>query len=206
MTEFKNVHVYNLKESVIACRNAMRLTQPELNDEQFEEEFNKSLDRAIKLAKLGGSTGHTSFRKGILVSFDMKYPLYISKQMQRYHWFEYVASNSTMHKLLQMDMDKSFNKYVLPQSKEIMKDLIRNYNSIPETSPELKYEAFMKVVSNCPQGLELFVHITTNYEQLATMYKQRKHHKLKEDWGAFCEMVESLPYADELIICTEPPI
>jgi hypothetical protein len=42
---------------------------------------------------------------------------------------------------------------------------------------------------------------STNYEQLATIYKQRKHHKLKEDWGAFCKFIEELPYAKELIIC-----
>lgn len=198
MLEIKNINIYNLEQSVISCRNAMRLNMVE---EQTNEEFTKSLDRAIKLAKLGGSTGHTSFRKGILVSFDMVYPLYITKQMQRYHWFEYVASSSTMHKLLKMDMDKCFNKYVTDLSKQQMKDLIAEYNSLPEDAVEAKYEAFMKCVSNCPEGLELFCHITTNYEQLATMYKQRKHHKLKEDWGEFCKFVENLPYAKELIIC-----
>lgn len=32
-------------------------------------------------------------------------------------------------------------------------------------------------------------------------YKQKKNHKLKEDWGEFCAWIESLPYAKELIIC-----
>ena len=32
------------------------------------------------------------------------------------------------------------------------------------------------------------------------MYWQRNHHKLKEDWGAFRKFVESLPYANELIL------
>ena len=45
MLEIKNIKVYDLKESVIACRNAMRLNLPEYN----EEEFQKSLERAKKL-------------------------------------------------------------------------------------------------------------------------------------------------------------
>ena len=49
-------------------------------------------------------------------------------------------------------------------------------------------------------GCELFVRVSTNYEQLATIYRQRRNHKLKEDWGAFIEFIKQLPYADELII------
>ena len=35
---------------------------------------------------------------------------------------------------------------------------------------------------------------------LKSLYKQRKNHTLKEDWGAFCGWIETLPYAKELII------
>lgn len=41
--------------------------------------------------------------------------------------------------------------------------------------------------------------VTMNYENLRNMYHQRKGHKLIE-WHSFCEWVESLPYAKELII------
>ena len=45
MTTISNIKVYDLEESVIAARNAMRLTTPEYT----EEEFSKSLERAVKL-------------------------------------------------------------------------------------------------------------------------------------------------------------
>lgn len=35
---------------------------------------------------------------------------------------------------------------------------------------------------------------------LKSMYKQRKNHKLKEDYGALIAFIESLPYAQQLII------
>lgn len=189
MLEFTNVQVYNLKESVIACRYAMKTEMPEMT----EEEFQAALPRARALVKAGGGSGHTSFRKGILVSFDMKYTQYITKQFQRYHWFEYVTSSSLMHKITKMNFDECCNKYVTSESKTQMKALILAHRKNPT------YENFMKVISNCPMGVELFVRVTTSYEQLATIAFQRKNHKLKEDYGAFMDMVKSLPYS-ELII------
>lgn len=193
MVEITNVKVYDLKESVIASRNAMRLVPPEYTDEEFE----KALPRAMKLAKYGGGSGHSNFRKGIRVSFDIKYPNYISPELQRYGFVDIVTSQSKMHKLVQMDMDTCFNEYVCDEAKNFMKKLIKQYNEVP------CYENFMQVLSNCPLGIELFMRCSTNYEQLATIYRQRKNHRLIEDWGAFCEFIKSLPYSEELIICSE---
>ena len=199
MLEISNIRVCDLKESVIACRNAMRTTPAEYT----EEEFQKSLPRAIALAKCGGGSGHTTFRCGIRVSFDIKYPNYISPELQRYHFIDIVTSSSKMHRLTKMDMDACFNKYVTPKSKAQMKELIKEYNEAKDSkaSKEVVYRAFMRVISNCPQGIELFMRCTTNYEQLATIYRQRKNHVLREDWQSFCAFIESLPYSHELIIC-----
>lgn len=193
MLRIENWKVYDLKESVIACRNAIRLEIPKYTEEEFQE----SLKRAIKLANLGGGSGHSNFRKGIRVSFDIVYPNYISPQLQRYGFLDVVCSNSKIHRLIMMDMNTCFNKYVCDAARRLTQRMIDEYSQNPS------YENFMRVLSNCPQGIELFMRCSTNYEQLATIYKQRKHHKLKEDWGAFCTWIESLPYAKELIICEQ---
>lgn len=218
MLEFYNVRVYDLKESVIASRNAMRLEIPEYTDDEFEE----SLKRAVKLAKAGGGTGHSNFRTGIRVSFDMKYTQYITKQFQRYHWFDYVTSSSLMHRITKMDFDKCCTKYVSQETVDKMNGLINEYNIFAskegndwsydfklrngevieaKTKSDCLYHQFMRIINECPMGAELFVRVSTNYEQLATIYKQRKNHKLKEDWGNFVKFVESLPYSHEFIIC-----
>ena len=216
MLEISNVKVYDLEESVISCRNAMRLTQPEYTKEEFE----KSLPRAIALAKCGGGSGHSNFRKGIRVSFDIKYPNYISPELQRYGFIDIVSSSSKMHRLMEMNLDFACNKYVPQVFIDEMRRLVDRYKSIKDcadyypiefalrndtkllarTKQEALYYAFMQCISACPQGIELFMRCSTNYEQLATIYRQRKHHKLKEDWGAFCTMIEQLPLADELIL------
>lgn len=226
MLEISNVNVYDLKECVISSGNAMRLYPVEYTD----EEFAKGLERCKKLVKHGGGSGHTNFRTGIRVSFDMKYTQYITKQFQRYHFFDYVNSSSLMHRITKMDFNKCCNKYVSMPSKAFMKELVETYNLICNnrenkevyddlvksyavmldyyfgeklkeniTPDELLYDCYMRIISNCPMGTELFVRVSTNYEQLATIYRQRKNHKLKEDWGAFMDFIDSLPYSDELI-------
>ena len=190
MLQIDNWKVYDLKESVIACRNAMRITPAQITD----EEFNASMPRAIILANSPSGSGHQTFLSGIRVSFDIKYPNYISPELQRYHWIDIVSSSSKMHRLSSMDMDTCFNKYVTDESKEQMKRLVKKFN---ETK---SYEDFMVMLSNCPQGLELFMRVSTNYLQLRTLYRQRKTHKLKEDYGVVCEFIEKLPYANEFII------
>ena len=218
MLEISNTRVYDLKECVIASRNAMRLTPPEYTD----EEFKKSLPRAMQLAKCGGGSGHSNFRKGIRVSFDVKYPNYISPEMQRYGFLDIVTSSSKMHKLIQMDLDIACTKYVSKNTINELRRHVDRYNIIKgieedvfvsadfvlrdgtkivaNTKSDALYYAFMMCISNCPLGLELFMRCSTNYEQLATIYKQRRHHKLREDWGAFCTWIENLPYANELIL------
>lgn len=190
MLQISNWSVYDLRESVIACRNAMRINPAPITD----EEFNASMPRAITLANSPSGSGHSTFLSGIRVSFDIKYPNYISPELQRYHWIDIVSSSSKMHRLSSMDMDSCFNKYVTDESKEQMKRLVKKYN---ETK---SYEDFMVMLSNCPQGIELFMRVSTNYLQLRTLYRQRKTHKLKEDYGELCAFIENLPYAKEFII------
>ena len=219
MLEFSNVKVYDLRESIISCRNAMRLEAPDYNS---EEEFNKGLDRAKKLVNASKNDNnvkcHDNFLTGIRVSFDMKYTQYISKQFQRYHWFDYVSSSSLMHRITKMDFSKCCNKYVSQTSIDEVTKWVNVYNNILNNHIEeyvfdtgkekfhtyaykdTIYTAFMLVISNCPMGTELFVRVSTNYKQLQTIYYQRKHHKLHEDYNAFIDMVKSLPYAKELIL------
>ena len=97
--------------------------------------------RAHKLAKNMPGTGHNNFLKGIIVQFDIKYPEYLSPQMQRYHWFEIVSSMSKMHRLTKMDIGSSVNKYVDPTIIEILRQYVNNYNQDP------CYENFMKVLT-----------------------------------------------------------
>ena len=212
MLEIQNVKVYDLRESVIASGNAMRLEPVKCSD----NEFIKGLKRMARLAHASKSTDvhcHDNALCGIRVSFDIKYPQYWSMEFQRYHFADIVTSSSKMHRLLKMDITKACNEYVTPETINNLKQYIFEYNSIKDfyegkTVPDVNkaqdeiYDAWMKVLSNTPLGLELFMRVSTNYKQLQTIYYQRKNHKLKE-WHTFCKMIEELPYFKQLILGEE---
>ena len=200
MLEISNVKVYDLRESIIASGNAMRIEPVPYSDEEFE----KGLKRMKRLVHSSLSTNvhcHDNALTGIRVSFDVKYPQYWSLEFQRYHFADIVTSSSKMHRLCKMNIANARNKYVSDETIEQMEKLVDRYNYAVEKGAEedVIYENFMKMISNCPMGLELFERVSTNYKQLQTIYYQRKDHKLKEDWGAFCKMIEELPYFEELI-------
>ena len=228
MTEIKDVKVYDLEECIIASGYAMRLDKYNYPDEKTNN-LNKHINRCKKLVKASLNTDvhcHDNFLTGIRVSFDIKYPQYLSPEMQRYHFFDIVTSMSKMHKLLKLDIKKSCNKYVNQSAIDNILHLIDNYNSILNdpvehtadyysnavfkgfngeiykinSKEDALYVAWMQIVSNCPLGLELWMRVSTNYKQLQTIYYQRRHHKLKEDWNAIINMIEKLPYFDIFIL------
>ena len=231
MTEIKDVKVYELEECVIASGYAMK-TEP-INYEEENGKLNH-YKRCIKLVQASKNSNihcHDNFLTGIRVSFDIKYPQYLSPEMQRYHFFDIVTSMSKMHRLLKLDIKKSCNKYVNQTTIDNVMKLIENYNAILNDSIEHSaeyysdlvfigingetykinskedalYVAWMQVIANCPLGLELWMRVSTNYKQLQTIYYQRRHHKLKEDWGAVIKMIEELPCFDIFILGESEP-
>ena len=212
MLKVFNERVYGLEESIIAGGYPMRadeITEWEAEDLILSEQ---DIKRAAKLGTVPTGTGHDNFLKGIIVQFDVRYPNYWTPQFQRYSFHDIVSSNSKMHRLTKMDIKECCNKYVDERIIAILNEKVEKYNEITVSKEEMiekegaeaykqaQYESFMDVVSNCPLGFEQTMRVTSNYLQLKTIYLQRKHHKLKEDWGNFCTWCESLPHFKEFCL------
>lgn len=58
-------------------------------------------------------------------------------------------------------------------------------------------EKYLEILYNIPMGFELTAGMTTNYQQLKTIYQQRRHHRLP-DWQMICDWIETLPRFMEL--------
>ena len=217
MTAIKDVKVYDLKECIVASGYAMRTEPYNYLEESCDDNLDHHIERCkrlVKASKNGDIHCHDNFLTGIRVSFDIKYPQYLSPEMQRYHFYDIVTSMSKMHRLLKMDIDKSCNMYVTQETKDNLKEYIKQYNDVMDFNEhtldtkearEAAYRAWMRVVSNCPLGLELWMRVSTNYKQLQTIYYQRRHHKLVEDWSAVIKMIEGLPYFESLILGEPEP-
>lgn len=202
--EFKieNTEVYGLNKSVIASGNAMRV---EMEDNTKEVDQNS---KAFKRASLLGTTktgeGHDNFLNGIIVQFDLYAPLYMWKQLQRYHFLDFISSQSTMHKLTKFNIKECCTSDVDKTILERYQYMLDFYNNAKdefgiEFSSEEREKRWRALVASLPCGFVLGATMTTNYRQLKTIYLQRKHHKLKE-WHDFCRWCESLPYFKEFCL------
>ena len=193
--EFKieNTEVYGIKKSVIASGNAMRTTMDD-NTMYFDEnnkEHIKHFKRACKLGTTNTGEGHDNFLNGIVVQFDNYAPLYMWKQIQRYHFMDFISSQSTMHKLTNFNIKEQCVK-------EVDEKILERYQKLLDRYNKGHIELWRTLVASLPSGFVLGATMTTNYRQLKTIYHQRKNHKLKE-WRVFCEWCESLPHFKELI-------
>lgn len=191
--KIENVKIYDLEESIIASGYPMR-TSVEMR--QMDE---KDLKRAEKLsiASVNDNGAHGQFLTGIRVAFDLTFSNKAWVEAERYRFLEFVSSQSTMHRITKFDLDKQYNEYVDPRVINIMKEKVKEYNSM-EDSPE-KVKKYLEILYTNPAGFELTARLTTNYRCLKNIYMQRKNHRLPE-WREFCSWIESLPYAKELIL------
>lgn len=184
--KISNYQVYGLERAVKASGNPMRV---KIDTSSPNE---KDFQRAERLGATKNGLGHDNFLKGILVQLDVSAPLYWWKEAQRYHWFDFISSQSTMHCLLKFDLKEQVVEEVDSYILERFQELIADYQRIPDTQIEEKKNAWRILVASLPCGFCLSATMTTNYQQLKTMYIQRRHHKLKE-WHVFCDWCEELP-------------
>lgn len=184
--QINNTSVYGIDKAIKASGNPMRT---EIDNGEVSE---KDIARAIKLGATRNGEGHDNFLKGFLVQMDLTAPLYFWKQAQRYHWFDFVSSQSTMHCLLKFDVSSQCVSDTNKEVISIIQILVEKYKSIPDTDPN-KITKWRELVASLPCGFCLSATMTTNYQQLKTMYLQRRYHKLKE-WQVFCTWCESLPH------------
>ena len=188
--KIENTQVYGYERAIKASGNPMR-TVIETSD--IDE---KDIARAVRLGTTKQGAGHDNFLKGILVQLDVTAPLYWWKQAQRYHWFDFISSQSTMHCLLKFDIRTQCVDETDDRVIKVLEELVAEYNALPEFD-ESKKAKWRTLVATLPCGFCLGATMTTNYQQLKTMYYQRRTHKL-EEWKIFCAWCESLPGFTEL--------
>lgn len=179
MIKIENAKIYGINESVKASKYPMSIDVSVCNE---------NITDTVK--KLGGceiGSGHDQFLTGIIVQFDLTFTVKAWTEAERYHFFDFVSSQSTMHRITKFDLDKAYIDYVDPRIIQIMKEKVADYNREPTS------EKYLEILYSNPCGFKLTARMTTNYRQLKTIYNQRKNHRLPE-WVEFCKWIETLPY------------
>lgn len=199
-----------------------------LSSDKYEEIVDMACigPKDMRLAKqlISGGSEHRKFLRQIFVSIDITAPLYWWKEFDTYKVATVANSTSTMHKLtskpitmecfetddfvnipypenaqredLKSPIDSDFVQMCLVPYMEYLR---QKYLEIVKDDPEEAKVYWKELVRWLPNGWLQTRTWTANYETLRAMYHQRKNHKLTE-WHQFCNFIESLPYARELII------
>lgn len=179
-----NWKVYGLEDSFKASKYPMAV---DIN--KCTADYTKTIKKLFQSPK---GEGHDNAMNGIIVQFDLTFTVKVWTEAERYHFFDFVSSQSTMHRITKFDLDEAYIEYVDPRIVEIMKEKVNQYNGNPTP------ENYLKVLYSNPCGFKLTARMTTNYRQLKTIWGQRRQHRLPE-WREFCKWIEQLPYAE--LIC-----
>lgn len=171
---------------------------------------------AQTLIKAGNE--HRKFMRQIFVSVDITAPLYWWKEFDTYKVGTVANSTSTMHKLATTpitldcfeidDYDRNLSLADNPKDDDGLdnistfeEDIIYVLENIRKKYLETKDKRYWKeLVRWLPESWLQKRTITMNYENVRNMYFQRRNHKLTEWSESFIKWVESLPYAEELIM------
>lgn len=166
-----------------------------------------------KLVKAGSE--HRKFMRQIMVCIDITAPLYWWKEFDTYKVGTVANSCSTMHKIAskEFELDDFSHEHLLDESIKLLQTNIEELNlwrgkyliaskidNILGTDlVPSKKTIWWQMIQLLPSSYNQRRTWTGNYENLFSMYHQRKNHKLDE-WHQFCDWIETLPYANELIV------
>lgn len=222
--KFENTEVWGFEHSLRGMRNPKNSWN---RSDSYQSDFTNDGkngfvigENDMKLAQtlIKAGNEHRKFMRQIFVSVDITAPLYWWKEFDTYKVGTVANSTSTMHKLattpIMLDCfeidDYDRNLSLTDNTKDddgldnistFEEDIIYVLENIRQKYLETKDKRYWKeLVRWLPESWLQKRTITMNYENVRNMYFQRRNHKLTEWSESFIKWVESLPYAEELIM------
>lgn len=216
--KFENTEVWGFEHSLRGMRNPLN---SHIKSDSYYDNDNYVIGEndfglAQRLIKAGNE--HRKFMRQIFVSVDITAPLYWWKEFDTYKVGTVANSTSTMHKLATTpitldcfeidDYDRNLSLADNPEDDNELnhisafeEDVILVLENLRQKYLETKDKRYWKeLIRFLPESWLQKRTITMNYENIRNMYFQRKNHKLTEWSESFIKWVESLPYAEELIM------
>lgn len=214
--QFKSTETWGFHHALRGMRNP--LNSWEKSDSNWEEGIIGSSDLRLARSLIKAGPEHRKFLRQIFVSVDITAPLYWWKEFDTYKVGTVANSTSTMHKLLSRPIDMgcfergdyadlplkeliTTNDFIEWQLIPFLEDLRKKAIDEKDKGHDYSSKAYWKeLVRWLPESWLQTRTITMNYENLLSIYNQRKNHKLKEWKDDFCNWVKTLPYAKDFIL------
>lgn len=199
MIKIENVNIYGLEDSIRASKFPMATDASLMTSEPT------NTTKSLFHADVG--SGHDVALNGIIVQFDLTMPIKMSTELQRYHFIDFVSSESTMHRITKFNIKDRCDSHVDSRIIDILQEKVNEYNRLKilqkenriESREEILKELYLDILMSVPCGFNLTARMTTNYRQLKTMYYQRENHPLP-GWHEFCDWCETLPLFKEFVL------
>jgi len=216
--KFENTEVWGFEHSLRGMRNPLN---SHIKSDSYYDNDNYVIgenDFGLAQTLIKAGNEHRKFMRQIFVSVDITAPLYWWKEFDTYKVGTVANSTSTMHKLATTpitldcfeidDYDRDLSLADNPKNDDGLdnistfeEDIIYVLENIRQKYLETKDKRYWKeLVRWLPESWLQKRTITMNYENVRNMYFQRRNHKLTEWSESFIKWVESLPYAEELIM------
>ena len=206
MLKVERISVMNFENAIRGARNPMnswdRMDSRYAEDGSFLLGEN-DLSLATRLAAAGSD--HRKFLRQIFVSMDITAPLYWWKEFDTYKVGTVANSCSTMHKIHAKEFSRDdfscerMSDFALESLDGTIAALENRRKKFIETKDVSYWHDMIQLLPSLYNQMRT---CTLNYENLINMYYARKSHKLAE-WHTYCDWIESLPYAKELILIKE---
>ena len=203
MLKCERTSVMNIENAIRGARNPMNSW--DRADSYYDEEGNYQLGpndmNLARRLRLAGSD-HRKFIRQIFVSVDITAPLYWWKEYDTYKVATVANSTSTMHKIhsKEFSIEDFSHEHLTEEGLESLKRTVEDLERIRLRFLEKKNkEDWYTIIQLLPSSYQQMRTCTMNYESLINMYFSRKNHKL-EEWHTFCDWIQTLPYAKELIL------
>ena len=180
-----NLHIYGFNNAIRGSKFPMIIDTNKADSEITNTTYS--------LAQCEKGSGHDQFLTGIIAQFDLTFTIKAWTEAERYHFFDFISSQSTMHRISKFDLNEQYHEYVDKRIINIMNELKDKYNQTHDK------EDYLKLLYSNPCGFKLTAAMTTNFRQLKTIYYQRKNHRLPE-WQEFCKQLEEIPEFKELVL------
>lgn len=158
----------------------------------------------LKLMKtlFNAGTEHRKYDRMIQVWMDIKAPLYWWKEFDTYKIGTVANSCSTMHKIHAKEFtleDFSIEHLTEDVIEKPFKDIINCLNFFRKSYIRTKdKDDWWQMIQLLPSSYNQKRTVMMNYEVIATIIKQRSHHKLDE-WHQLIDVLGGLPYMQELM-------
>ena len=199
MIKVENVAVYNIARAVYSARNPLNSWAKSDSDLENDILGKNDLDLAKRLYKAG--TEHRKYLRQIFVSMDITAPLYWLKELETYKVGTVSNSCSTMHTIHKkpFEMDDFSYEHLESIGYNTMLKVIHALNVYRALYLNTKNkEDWYTMIQLLPSSYNQRRTITMNYENVVTIIKQRRGHKLDE-WNEFVKELEQLPYVKEIM-------